>query len=345
MLVWLVLLALAVVLAGCAGQPTAGTAASDFQQDRSQQARVDKLNEQLAVQSAMGGGGDPIQRERESYRLGRDDLIEITVLGVPELAREVRIDGDGMVTLPLIGEVNVADKTVQGASELIADRYEESYLRDPQVSVLVKEYRSLRITVLGSVQKPQVYSVQRRLGLLEALALAGGLTEKAGRMVYVNDRVDNPDGEGKIRRNLVVSLDEVLAGGSGAEDTPDLTLSDGAVINVPEAGVIYVEGAVEKPGVYPLQGETSVLQAVTMAGGLQFKAKDSGIRVLRASGDGGGAEEFGGFNINTLRKDPDRGLQLRDGDVVVVEASGVKSALQGIANTAKGIFGFGYSLN
>ncbi|MDZ7809402.1 MAG: polysaccharide biosynthesis/export family protein [Arhodomonas sp.] len=303
---------------------------------------MDDLNERIVVQSAVDGPGGAIERDRESYKLGSDDLIEITILGVPELSREVRIDGNGMITLPLIGEVPVADKTVREASQLIADRYEESYLRDPQVSVLVKEYRSLRITVLGSVKKPQVYSVQRRLDLLDALALAGGLTSNAGRMVYVSDTVANPEGEGKIRRNRVVSLDELVSG-EAREEMPDLTLSDGAVINVPEAGVVYVEGAVKKPGVYTLQRDTNVLKAISMAGGLQFSAKDSGIRVLRADGGDGEPQEYSGIDIDELRNNPARGLELSDGDVVVVESSGWKSALQGMAvSIGTGVLGFGY---
>lgn len=341
LVVSLAVLAAASLLVGCATRPPQNRVVQDFQQGQAQHARVDKLNQQLAVQSAMPADSTT-PRDDESYKVGPGDLLELTVLGVPELSRDVRVDGGGAVVLPLIGVVPVGGKTVAQASQLVAERYGKSYLRDPQVSVLVKEYRSQRITVLGSVNKPEVYSVQRRVGVLEALAMAGGLTPQAGRMVYVNERVKNPDGEGMIRRNLIISLDDLV----GAQDKiTDPILSDGAVVNVPEAGVVYVEGAVAKPGVYPLQRDTSVLKAITMAGGIEFAAAKSGIRVLRTGGVGSQAQEFGAFNIDTLRASPGSGPELQDGDVVVVGSSAFKSTLQGVGNAAKGFFGFGYSLN
>ena len=331
-------------IAGCAGQPTASQQAAEIRQERQDKERTENLNQQLAVKSAMTDKGETVTKDRESYELGGGDLIEITVLGVEELGREVRVSGDGEVTLPLIGDVDIGGKTTQEAANLIAERYAADYLQDPQVSVLIEEYRSQRITVLGSVKEPKVYSVQRQVGLLDALAMAGGVTEKAGRTVHVNHKVPNPDGEGKIRRNMVINLDELVSG-QGVEDLPDLSLNDGAVLNVPEAGVVYVEGAVKEPGVYDIKGQTSVLKAISMAGGTEFSAKDSGIRVLRAGGSQGEPTEFGAFDIDELRNNPNDGLELNDGDVVVVETSTMKAALQGIGNTAKGVFGVGFSLN
>lgn len=328
------------LLAGCGSVPSRDTEIADFQRDRAQEARVSDLNQQLAMHSLSQNYG--IEHRSDSYQLGSGDLVEVTVLGVPELSREVRVDGNGAIALPLINDVNVGGKTVAEASDIVAARYEESYLRDPQVSVLVKEHRSLRITVLGSVKEPKVYPVQRRMGVLEALALAGGLTKEAGRTVYVNDRVRDPDSGEPMRRNLVLNLDELINGGA---DELNVTLGDGAVINVPEAGVVYVEGAVEKPGVYPLQKNTSVLKAIAMAGGLGFEAEGSAIRVLRVSRDGIPQDPMGPIDIENVRQNPESDIELNNGDVVVVETDAFKSALKGFVDTTRGFFGFGYTLN
>lgn len=328
------------LMAGCGSSPSRDADVAEFQRDRMQQARVSDLNQQLAMRSLSGE--QAAHEPSDSYELGVDDLVEVTVLGVPELSRDVRVDGNGSIALPLIGEVHVEGKTVAEASNLVAARYAESYLRDPQVSVLIKEYRSQRITVLGAVRDPKVYAVQRRMGVLEALALAGGLTEKAGRTVYVNDRAVDPDTGERIRRNLVLGLDELIHGGS---DTPNFTLGDGAVINVPQAGVVYVEGAVMKPGMYPLQKETSVLKAIAMAGGLDFSANGSSIHVLRVAQNGMPQDPLGPIDIEQVRQNPGTDIELNNGDVVVVGKSAVKAALKGFVDTTRGFFGFGYSLN
>lgn len=335
------LLLLALGVAACAGQPAQEATIADFQRERAQQARVDDLNERLALQRHDFTSVAP-ETTIDSYRLGRGDLVEVIVLGVPELSREVRVDGNGAITLPLIGEVKVSGETITDASTMVAERYAESYLRDPQVSLLVKEFRSQEITVLGSVKQPKVYAVQRRMGVLEVLAMAGGVTENAGRNVYVSDRVRNPDNDNElIQRNLILNLDELIQGGS---EELNIMLGDGAVINVPEAGVVYVEGAVERPGVYSLQRDTTVLKAIAMAGGLQYEAKKSGINVLRAS-NGEMDDRMEGFDIDFIRQNPHADIELKDGDVVVVETDTFKALMQGLIQTTRGFFGFGYTLN
>lgn len=311
---------------------------ADFKRERAQESRLEELNEQLMLQS-RGSGPESDKRSAGSYQLGAGDLLDIVVLDVPELNRKVRIDGNGTIALPLIGEVSVESMTVDEASREIAKRYEESYLRNPQVSVLVEEYRSHQITVLGAVREPEVYAVQRQMTLVGALAMAGGVTDKAGDTVYVTDWVTDPDTKKKTRRSLVVSMEE-LASNQGEQS--DLILADEAVINVSSAGVVYVEGAVEDPGSYDLQGNTTVLKAIAMAGGLMFEAEKSGLNLLRLQEDGTFKPEK--FDIDTLREDPTTDVELQDGDIVVVETDAFKSVMWGLINTTRGFFGFGIGL-
>lgn len=330
-------------LAACSSAGPDKAELADFQRERAQEARVQELNEQLALQGQTEDTAVPEGRAMDSYRLGPGDLLDIVVLGVAELNRKVRIDGNGMIGLPLIGEVSVDGLTVEQAGKLVADRYEETYLQNPQVSVLIDEYRSQQITVLGAVRNPEVYAVQRQMTLLGTLAMAGGLTERAGNTVYVKDWVKDPETNERVRRNMVVSLDEMVS----SQGRGDVILGNEAVVSVPSAGVVYVEGAVAKPGAYDLQGNTTVLKAIAMAGGLMFEADSGGLKLLRLQQNGEEEGQFKPqqFDIDTLRENPGNDIVLQDGDIVVVEASAFKSAVQTLIDTTRGFFGFGYSLN
>ncbi len=108
------------------------------------------------------------------YRIGSQDLLEIRVYGIDDLKREVRVNTRGMVTLPLIGPVEVGGRTSEEAETLIAGAYAKDYLQDPQVSVFIKEFTSQRITVEGAVARPGIYPIRGDTTLVQAIALAGG---------------------------------------------------------------------------------------------------------------------------------------------------------------------------
>lgn len=116
---------------------------------------------------------------RPEYRIGPSDLLKVVVFRVEELDRQVRVNNDGRIILPLIGAVEVAGRTAAEVEADIAARYSAGYLQNPQISVFVEEYASQRITVGGSVAKPGIYPISSRLTLLQALALAEGLDEVA----------------------------------------------------------------------------------------------------------------------------------------------------------------------
>jgi len=116
----------------------------------------------------------PGQSVADDYRIGPQDLIEIQVFGIDTLKRDVRVNSRGAISLPLIGTVIVGGLSGQEAEALIASRYEKDYLRDPQVSVFIKEFTSQRITIDGAVGKPGIYPIRGQTTLLQAIALAGG---------------------------------------------------------------------------------------------------------------------------------------------------------------------------
>ncbi len=159
---WAVLALVVCLLAGCASGPAVQTATFD------------------GVLPPPGGATATGEGEDEgAYRLGAHDLLHVSVFGVPDLSRDVRISPTGEISLPLAGNVVAAGKTVPELQTAIAARLAESYLQHPQVSVFVKEYASQRITLQGALNNPGIYPVMGKTSLLQAVAMAGGLAPLA----------------------------------------------------------------------------------------------------------------------------------------------------------------------
>ena len=108
------------------------------------------------------------------YRIGPNDLMDVEVFGVPDLKRTIRVNSSGQISLALVGSVTVAGLSAQAAEALIAQKYTEKYLQNPQVSLFIREFTSQRITLEGAVAKPGIYPITGQVTLLRALALAGG---------------------------------------------------------------------------------------------------------------------------------------------------------------------------
>ena len=165
------------------------------------------------------------------YRIGPEDLIEVQVFGVDQLARTVRVNSFGMVSLPLIGATPVGGMTSSEAERTISRRLAENYLQDPQVSVFIKEYTNQRVTVEGAVAKPGIYPLRGQTTLLRAIAIAGGqgsLSDLSNIVIYRADTTGLRTGQQydieKIRR--------------GEQDDPTVLNDDVIVVNRSPARVV-----------------------------------------------------------------------------------------------------------
>jgi polysaccharide export outer membrane protein len=224
------------------------------------------------------------------YRVGPDDLIQITIYNIPEQEARatprtviLRVSQQGVIVVPLIGEVKVKDMTTGDVERELHKRYTK-YIRSPQVGVMITEYRQ-RVSVMGAVQKPGVFELMGPKSVIDMLALAGGVTERAGNQVHVY-RQDNQGG----RQSIVIDL-MVLANNAGviADEKSGLALNAplqaGDVINVPQAGMFFVDGAVGKPGSYPLGRNYTLSQALATAGGINPELADySAVSINRRHG-------------------------------------------------------------
>lgn len=183
----------------------AGCAASTSQSVRSGTAKAVTATTELGVPDSTSASG--AYTGASEYRVGAQDLLEVSVFQVTELNRTVRVNSNGQISLPLVGVVVAGGKTVQELEKEIAGRLNETYLQDPQVSVFVKEFTSQRVTLEGAVRKPGIYPVTGRTSLLQAIAQAEGVTELANLDGVVVFRMI--DGQ---KMAAVFSLNQIRAG-------------------------------------------------------------------------------------------------------------------------------------
>ncbi len=259
------------------------------------------------------------------YLLGPEDLLEIDVFQVEELKRTVRVTSSGFIKLPLAGKVKAAGLTVSGLEAVISERLRR-YLEEPVVSVFVKEYRSQRITVLGAVNNPQVYAVTGQKSLLDMLSIAGGLSEDAGDICYVQRKGET----------IVIDLNDLLLRGNARLNIPVFA---GDVIHVPKGGVVFVSGAVNAPGSFVMHGTVTLAQLIAMAKDLKYEARRDEIRIYRDTGKP--TRDIIEVNYDEILEGERPDIVLRDKDIVIVPSSGIKNFFAGFVRTLRGLVSFG----
>ncbi len=247
------------------------------------------------------------------YQVGPRDLIEVKVLGVEELNGELRVSEDGKINLPLIGDVEVAGLTDAEIRLKIKTLLESKYLQDQAaaVSVLIKEFRSRPISVIGAVQHPGPLSFPGRWTLIEALTTAGGVLADHGNAVHVLRRSENG-----LTDQVEIALDALLL---RADPRANIPIFANDLINVPAAVsiTVFIVGEVRAPGALAFKSteRITVLTALARAGGLTDRAART--VVIRRQGKGGEEE----ITVDAKRilggKEPD--VELQQGDVVVVK--------------------------
>ncbi|MGA2202573.1 MAG: polysaccharide biosynthesis/export family protein [Terriglobales bacterium] len=257
-----------------------------------------------------------------NVKLGIGDLIEISVFGVPDLSIKTRISGSGDVYLPLIDYVHVADLTTDEAQELIQKRLEDGgFVRGPHVSIFVDESASQAITLLGEVNRPGPYPAIGDRRLFDLISAAGGLTDKAGRVVTIEHR-------GNPGQRVELQLSSNLA-----EDTQNnVDVFPGDMIIVSRAGIIYVVGDVGHPSGFLIEDNSlSVLKALALAGGSTRTSALNKTRILRQTPNG--VQEIP-INLKKVlyAKAPD--MALVKGDILFIPGSSAKAAAYRTADAA-----------
>ena len=225
------------------------------------------------------------------YIIGSGDLLGIEVFEVPELTRDVRVNETGYLSVPLLPvKVQATGLTPFQLQDKIGELLQVNGLvTNPEVTVSVKERHSEPITVIGAVRNPVVVQAVHQTTLLEVLSQAGGIVDNAGSQVIVTRVVPPADRDYQFETNAQAEPTLIKIGMNDLLDTGDpkfnIPLLGGDVVNVPRAGVVYVLGAVPRPGGFLMQsdrqGQITVLKALALSGGLAPTAKSSQAFILR----------------------------------------------------------------
>ena len=216
------------------------------------------------------------------YVIGAQDVLMITVYDQFDLNGKFVVDTDGTFTFPLIGRVKAGGLTLRQLETEMKRMLMDGFFRNPQISVGVEQYKSQRVFIVGEVRNPGPYALTGNMSLIEAIARAGSaLPTASGEALIVrggNGEVTGPTLP--IGDKSEVETVDLKALQSGTI-TQNVALRDGDTIFVPRAETIYVFGQVKNPGAYPIQRDTSVLQALSLAGGVTDRGATGRIRIVR----------------------------------------------------------------
>jgi len=271
-------------------------------------------------------------QQDDRYRIGPADVLDVRILNRPQLSREaVRVEGNGMIRMPLIDtEIQAACLTEGELAKEIATRYAK-YYRNLQVDVFIKEYHSKQVAVIGAVNDQSRFELQRRVRLLELLTYAKGPSTKAGQTInIVHSTAPSPckqPDDANDASSLLTSykLSDVLRGDPAANPY----LEAGDIITVPEADQVYVVGNVFMPLTIPLREPVTLTRAIAMAGGLKQDTKKDKIRVLRQEPGATTRKEIT-VDLAAIEKKRSEDLVLLPNDIVDVPTSAGKSFLRSL---------------
>jgi polysaccharide biosynthesis/export protein len=228
------------------------------------------------------------------YVIGPDDVLNVYILDVPELSRDYRVSNDGMVTIPVLAKpLMAAGLTLERFSDNLSRQLKaQGLVSDPHVTISVVQSRLHSVSITGAVRRPQIYPVLTQTTLLDVLSQAEGLSDDAGNIAIVRrgdigiqalqeGKAANNPNQVQVPDTFSVDLKRLLGSGD-----PKLnpTIYPGDRITIPRAGIVYVIGAVNKPGGFTMNGDSqgmTVLQAIALAEDTKSTAKRNSTVILR----------------------------------------------------------------
>jgi polysaccharide export outer membrane protein len=260
----------------------------------------------------------------EDYKIGARDVIEIQVEDAPELSGTFRVSAAGTITMHFIGRLEAVGLTPEELAGKIADRLRGRYLKDPRVTVTVKQYNSRSFFIQGAVRNPNVYYLEGRVSLLNLITVAGGLTDNHGSTAFIIRQAKtaaDPSAESEPEPQLIkVNIAGLLKG----RFDQNVTLEPGDIVNIPAIDVFFVGGEVRKPGSFPLKDGTTLRQAISMAEGTTIRAAlDRGV-IFREDPSSGKRQEIR-VDIGAIMSGKKEDINLMANDIIIVPNSRAKS--------------------
>jgi polysaccharide biosynthesis/export protein len=289
------------------------------------------LQQQLIMQAGRSASAG-----YKDYQVGPEDLLAVDVFGQKDLQRELRVNGQGQISMPLVGVITVSGLTTQQIEQRLMEAYGSQFLKNPQITVEVREFHHQRVAVTGAVAKPGYYDIIGPRTLLEVLAMAGGIANKpgpeAGDVVHVIRPQSAADRANAMKmaavrayspqgKTLVINIQRLVSG------APELNVmvKNGDVVYVPFAGTAYVAGGVKKPGNVTVKENLTASQAVSAAQGVDPLTGTSHIVIMRFDQQGRPIRIEADLKDISQGKEAD--IPVKDNDTIVVVESELKKKL------------------
>jgi len=228
----------------------------------------------LASVPQVSSAALPTPETGPTLALGPGDVVNIQVYGRPELSSTSYVADDGTLQMPLAGTVQVSGLSPAQASQRVADALKAGkFLVDPQVSIILSQFRSQQVSVLGDVRSPARFPVEARTTVFDLLALAGGVTESGADVIYLL----RPDRSGHVSR-YPIDLKGLTDSGRAI---PMITLRGGDTVFVPRAEQFYISGEVAAPNMYRIEPGMTVMQAMSRGGGVTPRGSENRVEIRR----------------------------------------------------------------
>lgn len=282
----------------------------------------------------------------EDYRIGAGDVIEIQIDLAPELSNTFRITAAGTFVMPYLGRITAQQKTSEELSDIIAAVLRGRYLKNPKVTVTVKQINSHSFFIQGAVRRPGVYQIEGRPSLLKLITVTGGLADNHGSSAFIiREVINNAD-------KLATNATGVATGEAGTQSQnneslnneeakfeiiktnitgllrgrldQNVTLQAGDIINIPATDVFFVSGEVREPGSYPLRDGTTLRQAISLAQGTTFKAAGDRAIIFREDSLSGKRQEIKA-NVSAVMRGASEDILIMANDIIVIPNSRFKS--------------------
>ena len=245
-----------------------------YQKIAASQARIESLPNLPNAQRSIVAE----QVTKDDLVIGEGDLLQISLYGVPDFDQRLKVDSSGEVSLPMIGAVKVLGLSTKQLEQIIEKELKEkSYYNNPQVTVLVQEFGSQGISVLGEVTKPGVYPVPSARKLFDMISAAGGTTQKAGRDIFITHH-NQPDNVQKV----------TFSSEPDKQREANVDVFPGDTIVVTKAPMVYVVGDVRLPGGFIIDKNNGLtaLQALALAQGANGTAKLDSSKLIHQTSEG-----------------------------------------------------------
>jgi polysaccharide export outer membrane protein len=229
----------------------------------------------LLLPALAFGAEGPGAADSGEYRLGAGDLLKINVYGYPDMSADVRVDEAGSISYAYVGQLAVGGQSARDVESLVAEKLiTGGFIRSPQVSVLVSDYRSQKVAVMGQVGRPGQYPLRKSSSVIDLLAEAGGVVNGTAADEATLIRTDGS--------KRAIDLFRLFEG----DPEQNIGVTAGDTIYVPRASQFYVYGEVQRPGTYRLERKMTVSQAISAGGGLTPRGTDRRATVKRRDGEG-----------------------------------------------------------